>query len=109
PNERHFRYVLPFYGSDGKPYVLDGRKDITEANGKDLWDALSTLYTVVRAGHGHDGAVVATGILRFHLSGIPEMVRTFTATGAPGVPEKADAIVRLGRAVLSNLWDVYGV
>jgi len=53
--ERHFRYLLPFYGSDGKPYLLDGHKDLTGAG---AWHEMSTLYTVVHTGHGIGGPVV---------------------------------------------------
>jgi hypothetical protein len=42
------------------------------------------------------------------VTGIPEMVRSFSATGTTSVPEKAAAVERLGRAVFDELWDVYG-
>jgi cholesterol oxidase len=108
PHERHFRYLLPFYGADGAPYLLDGHKDLTGAHATDAWAELSTLYTVVRAGHGLGGAVVASGILRFHLTGVPEMVRSLSITGPAGLPEKASATERFGSAIFGTLWDVYG-
>ncbi len=107
PDERHFRYALPFSGGDGDDYVLEGRKDITRARGWDPWRAMTTLYAVVRRGGGPDGAVVATGILRFHATGIPEMVRSLEATGVDGALAKAAAAERLGRVLLGSLWDVY--
>jgi cholesterol oxidase len=107
PDERRFRYVLPFRGTDGEPYALVGRKDITRARGWDPWHALTTLHVVVRRGHEGDGALVATGVLRFSLAGIPEMVRSLSTTGAAGALEKAAAVRRIGRVLGGPLWNVY--
>jgi cholesterol oxidase len=106
--ERHFLYRLPFSGKDGRPYLLDGHKNITAAAGTSVLDAMTTLYTVVRAGHGLDGAVIATGIIRLHVTGIPGMVRSFTVSGNVGVAEKAAGVERLGSAIFGELWQVYG-
>jgi cholesterol oxidase len=41
--ERKMLYALQFYGADGKPYLLDGFKEVKDHGRFDVWGATSTL------------------------------------------------------------------
>ena len=75
-------YLLPFMGEDGKPYLLDGFKDVKDHGHFDVWGATSTLYSVIREGHTKTGPVVATGVLHIHLGDFMHQMTTFKVPGA---------------------------
>ena len=79
---RKMLYALPFYGLDGQPYLLDGFKDVRDHGSFDVWEANTTLYTVIREGHSRQGAVRATGILRIDLVHVLQMVASMQVTGS---------------------------
>lgn len=107
PRARRMLYALPFHGADGRPYLLDGYKDVRDHGGFDVWAATTTLYTVIRAGHTRSGAVVATGIIRISQPDFLKQLSTFRATGTSSPLESSELIARFGKAFLGSLYDVY--
>lgn len=107
PNSRRMLYALPFVGSDGKPYLLDGFKDVRDHGHFDVWGATSTLFTVIRAGHDRDTPVVATGILRILIPDFMKQLTTFRAVGATGAIEGVEALGRFGAMFFGSLWHVF--
>ena len=105
--QRRMLYALPFTGSDGRPYLLDGFKDVRDHGHFDVWGATSTLYTVIRDGHSHEGSVVATGIMIIHIPDFLHQLTTFTAVGATTSTQKAKALTRFGENFFGSLWDVF--
>jgi cholesterol oxidase len=105
--QRRMLYALPFIGSDGKPYLLDGFKDVRDHGHFDVWGATSTLYTVIREGHSHEGSVVATGIMKIHIPDFLHQLTTFQAVGATTPIQKAKALTRFGESFFGSLWDVF--
>jgi cholesterol oxidase len=106
-NERKMLYALPFTGADGKPYLLDGFKDVKDHGSFDVWGATSTLYTVIRQGHERTGAVMATGILHILIQDFMHQLTTFAVSGTNDPVKKADAIARFGHLFMGTLWDVF--
>lgn len=106
-NERRMLYALPFWGQDGKPYLLDGYKEVKDHGSFDVWKSTTTLYSVVRAGHSRDGEVLATGIIGIHWLHSLKLVTTLTITGTDDPFEKARALQRFGRVYAGTLWDVF--
>lgn len=105
--QRQMRYALPFYGSDGKPYLLDGFKDVRDHGSFDVWGATSTLFTVIREGHDHSGRVLATGIMHILIPDFMRQITTFTVTGTDDAAKKAQALGRFGHLFMGTLWDVF--
>ena len=105
--ERRMMYALPFVGSDGRQYILDGYKEVQDHGHFDVWGATSTLYTVIREGFERSGPVLATGILRIHMGDFLHQLTTFQVSGADGEIEKARALARFGSSFLGTLWDVF--
>jgi cholesterol oxidase len=105
--ERKMLYALPFYGQDGKPYLLDGFKEIKDHGRFDVWKATTTLYTAVREGHSRSGAVLATGIMHIHFLDVLKLVSTLTVSGTTSPVEKAHTMERFGRAFVGTLWDLF--
>ncbi len=105
--ERKMLYALPFYGTDGKPYLLDGFKEIKDHGRFDVWKSTTTLYTVIRDGHSRAGAVLATGVLHIHFADVLRLISTFRVSGASGELEKVQAIGRFGEAFLGTLWHLF--
>jgi cholesterol oxidase len=105
--ERKMLYALPFYGKDGKPYLLDGFKEVKDHGHFDVWGSTSTLYVVVREGHDHDGRPLATGIMHILMPDFVHQLGTFRVTGTDSPLERAEALARFGRMFMGNLWDVF--
>jgi cholesterol oxidase len=105
--ERKMLYQLPFFGKDGKPYLLDGYKEVKDHGHFDVWGATSTLYTVIREGHTKTGAIVASGVLTIHIFDFAHQMTTFKIPGARNPLEKADALARFGKVFMGTLWDVF--
>lgn len=105
--ERRMLYALPFYGADGKPYLLDGFKEVKGNGALDIWAATSTLYTVIREGHDHHGAILATGIMRILKKDFMHQLTTFRVTGTESKLKQADALRRFGEVFLGTLLDVF--
>ena len=105
--ERKMLYALPFSGADGKPYLLDGFKDVKDHGRFDVWGATSTLYTVIRAGHERTGAVMATGIMHILMQDFMHQLTTFQVSGTNDPAKKASAIARFGHMFMGTLWDVF--
>ena len=106
-NERRMLYALPFIGADGKPYLLDGFKDVKDHGSFDVWAATSTLYTAIRAGHERTGAVLASGVLHILMPDFMHQLTTFKVTGTDDAVKQADAIGRFGHLFMGTLWDVF--
>src|SRR5579863_6280811 len=100
-------YALPFYGADGKPYLLDGFKQVKDHGQFDVWGATSTLYTVIREGHDRAGRVLATGIMHILMQDFMRQLTTFTVTGTDNPTQKAEAMGRFGNMFMGTLWDVF--
>ena len=105
--ERKMLYLLPFMGTDGKPYVLDGYKEVKDHGHFDVWGATSTLYSVVREGHTKTGRIVASGVLTIHIPDFLHQLTTFEVSGASGEIERLDALARFGKVFIGTLWDVF--
>jgi cholesterol oxidase len=107
PNSRKMLYALPFLGSDGKPYLLDGFKDVRDHGHFDVWGSTSTLYTVIREGGTRSGNVVATGILKILIPDFMKQLTTFKVLGTDSPIEKVKALDDFGDMFFGSLWNVF--
>jgi cholesterol oxidase len=107
PNSRKMLYALPFIGSDGKPYLLDGFKDVRDHGHFDVWGSTSTLYTVIREGATRSGKIVATGILKILIPDFMKQLTTFKVLGTDDPVEKVKALDEFGELFFGSLWDVF--
>lgn len=107
PASRRMLYTLPFIGADGKPYLLDGYKDVRDHGNFDVWGSTTTLYTYLRRGDTPDGAVLGTGILYLPLVTFIRQVATARVTGTRNPLRQADGLVRFGQMFLGSLWSVF--
>jgi cholesterol oxidase len=105
--DRRMLYALPFVGADGKPYLLDGFKEVRDYGRFDVWGATSTLYTVIRAGHERSGEVLASGILHILIADFMRQLSTFAVSGTDDPARKAQALAQFGRMFMGTLWDVF--
>lgn len=106
-NARKMLYALPFYGVDGKPYLLDGWKDVRDHGTFDVWESTTTLYTTVREGHSRQGAIVALGTLKIDVPSVLQLVASLQISGTQSAVKKAVAIDRIGSAFFGTLWKVF--
>lgn len=105
--QRQMLYALPFIGRDGKPYLLDGFKDVKDHGEFDVWGSTTTLYTLIREGHEKRGRAVAIGVLRIQVADFARQLTTIAVSGARNPVEKLDAQTRFGRMFVGTLWDVF--
>jgi cholesterol oxidase len=111
PSRTWMRYRLFLAGPGGRRLTLSGFKDVRDDPGLDLWSDTSTLYTRILEGHidadeEAEAEVVASGILRIHLTDFARQLTTFRARG-PTVGAEAKAFADFGRLFLGRLWDIY--
>lgn len=104
---RRMLYALPFYGMDGKPYLLDGFKDVRDHGNFDVWASTSTLYTVIRAGHERTDPICATGIMHILPADFARQMTTMRTIGKGSVLERAEALTQFGELFLGTLVDVF--
>jgi len=107
PDRRRMLYALPFVGSDGQKYLLDGWKDVRDHGHFDVWAATSTLYTRIRQGDDPGGPVAATGIIRILIPDFMHQLTTFRVVGTDDPVLKAKAFERFGRMFFGSLWEVF--
>jgi cholesterol oxidase len=105
--ERQMRYQLPFTGSDGQAYFLDGFKEVKDDGTFDVWAATSTLYVLVHRGTDASGEVVGVGVVHNHLMDFLHQLTTFRALGTTDDLAKAAAIEDFGKVFLGTLWKVF--
>ncbi|MGH8908744.1 MAG: FAD-dependent oxidoreductase [Egibacteraceae bacterium] len=112
PRVRWMRYRLFFADGVGHPLTLAGFKHITDDPGFDVWSDTTTLFTRVLRGHvdpRDEGTaeVVATGVLRIHMTDFAKQLTTFRVD-ARNSAARAVALARFGQLFLGTLWEVYG-
>ena len=104
---RRMLYTLPFFGVDGRPYVLDGVKDVRDHGRFDVWASTTTLHTRVRQGNTPDGAVVLSGELRLTALDFARQLTTVRITATANPLRQAEALVRFGLFFAGSVWDVF--
>ena len=104
---RRMLYALPFYGADGRAYLLDGYKDVRDHGGFDVWGATSTLYTVIREGHSRGGRILGSGIIHVQKMDFIHQLTTMRVTGTEDKLVKLRGYERFGKAFAGTLWDVF--
>jgi cholesterol oxidase len=102
-DELRMLYALPFFGRDGKPYLLDGFKRVRRNDLIRVWPATTTLYTTIREGHTRTGRALGVGIMRLTASDFARQLTTVRATGARSSLEAAQAVWKLGKMFVGSL------
>lgn len=98
------RYLLPFQGSDGKSYLLDGSKEISPRVKLGVFGAATTLYTMIREGLEPSGPVVASGIIRINFKQIVRQASSFRVLGARGRRQKTGVLTQFLWTFVASVW-----
>jgi cholesterol oxidase len=104
---RQVRYTLPFFGVDGKPYLLDGCQEIQSHAWWDLWRDNTSVLVRVRAGHQLRGRIVAAGRLWLSPGDVVRELVTVRITGTRNPISGARALTDVGLLVAGSCWDVF--
>jgi cholesterol oxidase len=99
------RYLLPFTGGDGRPYLLDGFKTVAKRDRFRVLSAATTLLVVIRDGHGTGGDILATGVMRIHFTDVVRQLASFAVSGTRSLKDKARALIRFDRMFIAALWN----
>jgi cholesterol oxidase len=99
------RYILPFTGGDGMPYLLDGFKTVAKRDRFRVMSAATTLFVVIRHGDRSGGEIRATGVMRIHFADIVRQLLSFAVSGTQSLKDKARALVRFDRMFMAALWN----
>jgi hypothetical protein len=107
PGVKHMLYRLFFSDGSGHPLTLTGFKLIKNDAGFDVWKDTTTLFTRVLRGHvqeGHEGELVASGVLRIRPRDFARQLTTFRGSlsgllkfGLIFLGQLAEAYLRKGR------------
>lgn len=107
PASRRVLYTLPFFGADGKLYLLDGCKDIRDNGWFDIWGASTTLDATLRRGHTPQGPTIVAGQLRLSLVQWLRELATVRLTGPGGPVRQVTALFDIGSVFAESLWEVF--
>ncbi len=92
-------YVMPFTGSDGRDYQMEGHADVDGPGPFDLM-ATSVVYATLRRGTGREDPVVSTGIVRLGLRDLVDEMRSIRVFGTDDLGRKQDAVGRFFKRFL---------
>lgn len=104
---KRMRYSLRCTGSDGKPYLLDGYKEVRDDRGWDAWADNTTLFTTIHQGQTSSDPVFSRGIIHVRLWDFVEQLASFRVHNAPTLVAKKRALSRFGAFFFGELWDTY--
>lgn len=91
----------------GKPYFLNGRKQIHDDAGLDLFRDIATLEVVLFEGQDATGPIAGAGILKFGFKDPLMILRSMRAIGTATRLEGLETTTRFFRFFLGELWDTY--
>ena len=104
---RKMLYGLPFVGTDGEAYLLEGFKDIRDDGHFDVWKSTTALFTTIYAGPTRNAPVWQSGILHIHPLAFLKQLTTLRVSGAPNGLASLQALLAFGRMFVGSLWDVF--
>ncbi|HSU19821.1 MAG TPA: hypothetical protein VLI45_08790 [Acidobacteriaceae bacterium] len=106
PRMKYMVYELGF-NAGGKSYYMAGHKDVKQASVIDLWQATTTLYTLLHAGTDSSGPIAGAGIISLSLRDLFAMVPTMKPLNASSPQQAAEAEAKFGKFFFGELWDTY--
>jgi len=106
PRMKYMVYELGF-NAGGKSYYMAGHKDVKQASVIDLWQATTTLYTLLHAGTDSSGPVAGAGIISLSLRDLFAMIPTMKPLNASSPQQAAEAEAKFGKFFFGELWDTY--
>ncbi len=101
-------YRAKLTDAEGRVLFLNGRKDLHDDKGFDLWSDTTTLFTDIHDGTDASGPIVASGVLRISVSDFARELRSIRVTGTHSVSEVLAAQAAFGEAFAKELFSVYG-
>jgi cholesterol oxidase len=107
---KRMRYRLPFEGSDGAQYVLEGYKAVENDRAIDFWYDTTALFTTVRrAGtEGTDG-IISRGILRIRPIDLVPQVISMRGLNTRNPLKHALAVVRFNLFFFIKVFGEYAL
>jgi cholesterol oxidase len=106
PTMKYMVYELGF-NAGGKSYYMAGHKDVKQASVLHLWQATTTLYTLLHQGTDSTGPVAGAGIISLSLRDLMAMIPTMKPLNAASPQQAAAAEARFGKFFFGELWDSY--
>jgi cholesterol oxidase len=105
---RNMLYHLPFSGADGRPYILQGYKEVWDHGHFDVWRSTTTLYTSLVDRDAPEGAEpLATGVLRLDLPMFVRQLSTMRITGTRNPVTQVVDLTNFARFFVGTLTDVF--
>ena len=102
---RHMRYRLRFTDAASRPLLLEGRKDMHNGPGWDLWRDTTTLrIRLLTDADGRTEELIGAGVIRIGRAPFLRQLTTIRVSG----PRPLAALTAFGRLFAGELWDVYG-
>jgi cholesterol oxidase len=97
------------YNGNGRPQTLIGHKDVHHGSPTKIWPDTSTLHVRILDGHVSEeeetGSLVkGAGVLHIQLTDFARTLATMRSSG----PQGADILMRAGRLLFGELWEIYG-
>lgn len=86
-------------------YRLEGRKDLRDDPGFDLWDDLTTVRVTLESGGSNGPELVGDGELRLTKEQVIKTISSFRVLDSTSVLEKTGVVVDFGRFLMGEVWD----
>ena len=103
------KYMVYEHGFDavGKRYYLAGHKNVKRESVFDLWQATTTLYTLLHSGKSSEGPVVGAGIISLSVRDLIAMIPSIKPINASSTQQAAQVEATFGKFFFGELWDTY--
>ena len=102
---RLMKYDMNLTSEEGKTYVFNGTKIISNDGILNIWRDTSTLYITIS---DPAGAVVGKGILVIETEDFMRQMTTMEITNAKDDQERLSSVIRFGQFFAGALFDIYG-
>lgn len=108
PGVFHSVYQARMETIDGHIYFMEGRKNLRDDPGVDLWSDYGTLLVTIHDGPDPSGPELLRGILRMTPTDFARQLTTVAAVNAPGEVAALAAVARFGASFFGDLWRQHG-
>jgi cholesterol oxidase len=99
------QYKATLTAADGKRFLFEGFKEMTEGSPLEAWPQTTTLYVTIR---DELGKQVGKGIMYIRPADFFEQMRSMKALRSPGPVETAETLLRFQRFFAGRLLPIYG-
>ncbi len=104
---RNMLYSFVLTGEDGTSFYFQGKKDVKDDLGFDVWKDTTTLFVKIYSGIEPKGPTVYQGKQLIFIPDFMKQLQTMSPKNAKDPAEKLETQAKFGRFFMGNIWETY--